>query len=284
MKKKSQISISTYFWLLPGVGYIVFFLSITIIMMVLQSFGFFSLMTASQFSFKYWQYLFDRQFLDCFLFSLKIGLGGAFGALIFSYPLALLMRKSFIWKKTLGSILKIPLFIPALVASFLIINLVAYHGILNAVLLKLGFIQEPLRMLHDKWGISVIFVQIWKNIPFQLLIISSVVVTIRTDIEEAARNLGANSFAVFRYIIFPLSIPGILVAVIIVFIFAFGDYPITKVAGPTYPTSLSIQMQTISMMFMEWNKAACIGVIIMVASAVSAAFFAKLAKIIQGVK
>jgi len=282
MKKKNQIF--TYFWLFPGVGYIIFFLSITIVMMVLQSFGFFSLTAASQFSFKYWQYLFDRQFLDCFLFSLKIGLVSTFGALIFSYPLALLMRKSFIWKKTFGSILKIPLFVPAVVGAFLIINLMAYHGILNEVLLKLGLIKEPLRMLYNKWGINIIVIQIWKNIPFQLLIISSVVETIRTDIEEAARNLGANSFAVVRYIMFPLSIPGILAAVIIVFIFAFGDYVITKVAGPTYPTTLSVQMQTISMMFMEWNKAACIGVIIMVTSALSAAFFAKLAKIIQGIK
>jgi len=282
MKKK--IPISAYLWLIPGVGYIIFFLSIAIITMFLQSFGFFSLTAASQFSFKYWQHLFDRQLLDCFLFSLKIGLGAAFGGLIFSYPLALLMRKSFIWKKTFGSILKIPLFIPALVASFLIVNILAYHGMVNEILLKLGLIKEPLRMLHDQWGINVIGIQIWKNIPFQLLIISSVVETIRTDIEEAARNLGANSFSVFRHITFPLSIPGILVAVIIVFLFAFGDYAVTKVAGPAYPTSLSVQMQTISMMFMEWHKAACIGVIIMVASALFAALFAKLAKIIQGVK
>jgi putative spermidine/putrescine transport system permease protein len=276
--------IFSYFWLLPGVGYIIFFLSAAIVMMVLQSFGFFSLTAESYFTLKYWQSLFDRQFFDFFLFSMKIGFFSSFGALIFSYPLALFMRKNFIWKKTFGSILKIPLFVPALVASFLILNFFSYHGLINVILVKLGLIQEPLRMLHDKWGINIIIIQIWKNIPFQLLIISSVVESIRTDLEEAARNLGANSFTVFRRIIFPLSIPGILVAVIIVFIFAFGDYAITKVAGPTYPTSLSVQMWTNSMMFMEWNKAACIGVIIMLTSALSASLFSTLAKIIQGVK
>ena len=56
----------------------------------------------------------------------------------------------------------------------------------------LGIIDRPLRMLNDKFGWNVLVIQIWKNLPFQLLIIASVLETIQTDIEDAARNLGAN--------------------------------------------------------------------------------------------
>jgi putative spermidine/putrescine transport system permease protein len=191
------------------------------------------------------------------------------------------MRKSFFGKKPLSSMLKIPLFVPALVAAFLIINTIAYHGILNEVLVGVGIIHEPLRMQRDKWGVSVLFIQIWKNLPFQLLIIASSLETIRTDIEDAARNLGANYVNLLRYVIIPLSMPGVLVAVILVFIMTFGDYAITKSAGPIYPTSLSVNMHTTAMMFQEWNRSACIGVLIIVVGLVIVALYSKIAKIIQ---
>ena len=131
--------------------------------------------------------------------------------------------------------MKIPLFVPALVAAFLILNAMAFHGVINGVLLGLRLIDRPLRMLNDKFGWGVLAIQVWKNLPFQLLILASVLATIRTDIEDAARNLGAGPWQVLRHIILPLSMPGILIAVVLVFIMTFGDFAITRIAGPIYP-------------------------------------------------
>ncbi len=276
--------LSTLLLLLPGAGFIFLFLAAAIFMTVLQSLGFFSLTQESRFTFDYWRNLFDRQVIDSFLFSLKVGVGSSFGTLLFSYPLALFMRKKFFGRKPLGSMLKIPLFVPALVAAFLIINLIAYHGMLNHILMALGLIKEPLRMLRDKFGWVVLFIQIWKNLPFQLLIISASLETIQTDIEDAARNLGANKLALVRYIIFPLSIPGILVAVILVFIKTFGDFAITSVAGPIYPVSISVRMYAAANMFQEWNRAAGIGVVIIVTALLFVWLYSRLAKMMQGQK
>ena len=184
MKKKTALS--TYLLLLPGAGFIFLFLSSSIVMTILQSLGFFSITEASKFSFEHWKNFFSQEVFDSLLFSLKVGFGSAFGTLLFSYPLALFMRRNFFGKKPLSSLLKIPLFVPALVAAFLIVNTIAYHGIFNQILVKVGIIKEPLRLLRDKWGVGVLFIQIWKNLPFQLLIIASSVETIRTDIEDAA--------------------------------------------------------------------------------------------------
>ena len=279
MKKKTALS--TYLLLLPGAGFIFLFLSSSIVMTLLQSLGFFSITEASKFSLEHWKNFFSREVFDSLLFSLKVGFGSAFGTLLFSYPLALFMRRSFFGKKPLSSLLKIPLFVPALVAAFLIVNTIAYHGMFNQMLVKLGIIKEPLRLLRDKWGFGVLFIQIWKNLPFQLLIIASSVETIRTDIEDAAKNLGANYFNLLRYVIVPLSMPGVLVAVILVFIGTFGDYAITKTAGPIYPISLSVRMHTSATMFQEWNQAACIGVLIVVVALVVVAIYSKIARIIQ---
>jgi len=280
MREKTRLS--TILLLIPGAGFIFIFLSAAIIMTILQSLGLFSITRASRFSLEYWQTLFDREVIDSLLFSLKVGLGSSLGTLLFSYPLALFMRKRFFGRQSLGSLLKIPIFVPALVAAFLIINLIAFHGIVNYLLQALGIIHEPLRMLRDKFGWGVLFIQVWKNTPFQLLIISSSLETIRTDIEDAAMNLGAGKLALLRHIILPLSIPGILVAVILVFIMTFGDYAITKVAGPVYPISLSIRMHTTATMFQEWNRAAGIGVIIIVVSLLFVWLYSRLARFLQG--
>ena len=278
---QNRKKISTVLLLLPGAGFIFFFLSAAVIMSVLQSFGFFGIIKESGFSLEHWKNFFNRQVLDSLLFSLKVGFGSAFGTLLFSYPLALMMRKSFFGRKVLGSILKIPLFVPALVAAFLIVNTIAYHSLFNQILVKIGIIEEPLRLLRDKFGWGVLFIQVWKNLPFQFLIISSSVEAIRTDIEEAAKNLGANYLDLLRYVIIPLTMPGVLVAVILVFIGTFGDYAVTKTAGPIYPVSLSVRMHTSATMFQEWNQAACIGVLIVVVALAMAAVYSRIAAIIQ---
>lgn len=267
--------------LLPGAGFILLFLSFAFILTILQSFGLFAIIGESKFTIDHWKLILEQEFRDSFLFSLKIGIGSSFGTLLFSYPIALFLRKQGFGKKTLGSLIKIPLFIPALVVAFLIVNLISYHGLVNFILISLGIIDEPLRMLNDQFGWGVLFIQVWKNIPFQLLILLSSMAVIRNDLEDAAFNLGANRLQVIFRIIIPLTIPGILVSVILVFIMTFGDFAITKIAGPVYPTSLSVRMVTEAMTFQEWNRAAVLGVILMTTALVFVGIYSKIAKIFQ---
>ena len=264
--------------ILPGAGFIFLFLSAAIAMTVLQSVGLYALVGESRLTFDHWLSLADRTFVDSLLFSLKVGVGSAFGTLIFSYPLALFLRRKRYGTQLIGSIIKIPLFVPALVAAFLILNVLAFHGVLNSTLLGLGIIDRPLRMLNDKFGWNVLIIQIWKNLPFQLLILSATLESIQTDIEDAARNLGASPWRVIRHIILPLSAPGILIAVVLVFILTFGDYAITKVAGPVYPSSLSVLMYTEAFTLQQWSSAACIGVVITFASLLFVAIYARAAR------
>jgi putative spermidine/putrescine transport system permease protein len=267
--------------ILPGAGFIFLFLAAAILMTVLQSFGLYMLVGESRLTGAFWFSLLDRTFLDSFLFSLKVGFGSAFGTLIFAYPLAVFLHRQRFGARLIGSILKVPLFVPALVAAFLIVNILAFYGILNSMLLDLGLISRPMRMLNDRFGWNVLAIQIWKNLPFQLLIIASVLETVRTDVEDAARNLGANPLQVVLYILLPLSSPGILIAVVLVFILTFGDYAITKVAGPVYPSSLSVLMYTEAFTLQNWGAAACIGVVIIATSLLFVAVYARTARAIQ---
>jgi putative spermidine/putrescine transport system permease protein len=268
--------------IVPGAGFIFLFLSAAIAMTFLQSIGLYSLVGESQLTAEYWLSLLDKGFLDSFLFSLKVGVGSAFGTLLFAYPLALFLRRKRFGSRTIGSIIKIPLFVPALVAAFLILNVLAFNGILNSTLMGLGLIDRPLRMLNDTFGWNVLVIQVWKNLPFQLLIIASVLESIQTDIEDAARNLGASPWRVILHIVLPMSAPGILIAVVLVFILTFGDYAITRVAGPVYPSSLSVLMYTDAFTLQQWGIAACIGMVIIVASLGFVAIYARAARVIEG--
>ena len=165
--------------ILPGAGFIFLFLAAAIAMTFLQSIGLYSLVGKSRLTGEYWLSLLDRTFLDSFLFSLRVGIGSAFGTLLFAYPLALFLRRQRFGARIIGSIVKVPLFVPALVAAFLILNMLAFNGVLNSALMCVGIIDRPMRMLNDKFGWNVLAIQIWKNLPFQLLIIASVLETIQ---------------------------------------------------------------------------------------------------------
>ena len=284
MKEKNYSPID-YVLLIPGIGFIVVFIASSIILTITQSFGLLSVTGKSQFTIENWKAIFhDKESLDSVLFSLKMGVLSSLGTLIFAFPLALFLRKSGPGKRFLGSLIKIPQFIPALVAAFLIINLISYHGIINEALLALGIIKEPLRMLNDKFGWGVVVIQIWKNTPFVLLILSGSLASIHDDIIDAARNLGAGSFSVLFRIFIPLSMPGILISMILMFIKAFGDFAITSVAGPIYPPSIALRMRNTATLFQEWDKAAVLGVIIILTTLLITWLYSRLAEFVVGEK
>ncbi len=280
MKGATRATLADYLLLVPGAGYIVFFITSSILVTVFQSFGLFSITGVSRFTFSNWKILATRGVLDSLSFSLKMGVGSSLGTLVLAFPLALFLRKPTPGKTTLGSMVKIPLFVPALVAAFLIANLISYHGLVNEALVLFRIVRTPVPMLNDAAGIGVVVIQVWKNLPFVLLIISASVASIREDIIDAARNLGAGRIALLRHVYIPLAMPGILVSMILMFIMAFGDYPITKIAGPVYPPSLAVRMYTTAALYRQWNQAAVLGVIIVVTALFVVAAYSRLAGIV----
>lgn len=281
--ERKNVSAVHYLLLVPGVGFILLFIGSSIFLTVTQSVGLFSITGKSQFTLENWNIVFhEKESLDSILFSMKMGLLSSIGTLLFAFPVALFLRKGGSGKRFLASLIKIPLFIPALVAAFLIINLISFHGIINETLMVLHIIKSPLRMLNDKFGWGVVAIQVWKNIPFVLLILSGSLASIRDDTVDAARNLGAGAFSILFRIYIPLAMPAILVSMILMFIKAFGDFAITSVAGPTYPPSIALRMRNTATMFQQWDKAAVLGVIIILTTLFVTWIYSRLAEFVTG--
>lgn len=261
-----------YLLLLPGLGFVVLFLAAALGMMVIQSFGLLNFTGESAFSLEYWKGLFLGDFWDNLLYSLKIAIWASLICIVIVYPLSLLV-KNIPGKKVWLSLLKIPMFIPALVACLLITNVISYNGILNVVLEALGIISEPLALKNDSWGVSALITQVWKNIPFMLLIVYSSVEGVRKDVLDAGRNLGAGRMRLFWEVTLPLTLPSALVAVIMTFIKVFNDFTISRVMGPIYPTTLSNLMHKQAYLYNDWHTAACIGCLMTVTAIMFVAIY-----------
>lgn len=281
--KDNKHLIPLYLMLIPGVGFILLFIGSSIFLTFAQSFGLFSVTGRSEFTFSNWVQVFRaKESIDSILFSLKMGVMSSIGTLLFAFPLALFFRKGGAGKGLLGSLVKIPLFIPALVAAFLIVNLLSFHGLVNTFLLRLNIIDQPMRMLNDRFGWGVIFIQIWKNLPFVLLIVMASIASIRDDTIDAAKNLGAGYWSILFRIYIPLAMPGILVSMILMFIKAFGDFPIFSVAGPIYPSSVAVRMHVMATLYQEWDQAAVLGIIIIFTTFFVIWAYSRFAGLVQG--
>lgn len=279
MTRRSSM-LKLFLLLLPAVGYVAVFLAAALSMTVMLSVGLFSFTDDTDFGLQNWSAVVNEQTLDSALYSIRIALFSAFGALILAYPLALYLRRRSAAKGLFNAIVRIPLFVPALVAAFLIMNVLSYHGIFNELLVRIGLIDEPLMLTHDRWGIGVVVIQIWKNLPFQLLILTAALAAVPAELEEAARNLGAGRLSVFRHVLMPQSVPGIQIGTTLVFIGVLGDYAINAVAGPLYPPSLSIRMYLLGKNFGEWGEAAVVALMIVFLSLVFAWLFTLFAKLL----
>ncbi|MDG1645891.1 ABC transporter permease [Klebsiella huaxiensis] len=266
-------------WLLmiSGLGTILLLMGSTFYVVIVQSLGWFNLEGDSHFSLEYWRNMLQDEVLRSALFySVKVSLLGAFGSVIFAYPLALWLRKPMAGKEGIIAVLRAPMFIPGLVAAFLFVNIVAYHGIINELLLALGIISEPLRMQNDDFGWGVVILQVWKNLPFALILVGGAVNAIRNDVLDAASNLGASRWRSFTGVVVPLTLPAVQVTLILVFIGALGDFAFFSVAGPRNTYSLARLMQATAMEYGEWNNAAVIAVIIMLTAALCTLLIATL--------
>ncbi|WP_411196340.1 ABC transporter permease [Rhizobium sp.] len=269
--------------LMTGIGPIVLLVGTVLGMAVAQSFGYFNFAGASGFSLEFWAKQLPSPLLRAsLLYSLKIAFVSAIVSVALAYPIALWLRNPFPGSITLGALIKAPMMVPGLVAAFLFVNLIAFHGFLNEMLLGLGLISKPFRMQNDRYGAGVMLLQVWKNMPFALLLLGGAVRSIHTDLLDAARDLGAGAWARFRKIILPLTLKAMQAALVIIFIGAAGDYSFQAIAGPTSVSSLALYMYTVQHEFGQWNEAAVVAIVLMATALLGSLILAAAAHILFG--
>tara|TARA_E500000178_G_scaffold32267_1_gene29298 strand:- start:2110 stop:3036 length:927 start_codon:yes stop_codon:yes gene_type:complete len=252
--------------LFPGLGTILVLIGFVTYMVFMQSFGLQNILGEDNFTLDFWEKISNRKsYQRSILYSIYIGSFSTIFSVLIAYPIALWLRKPFRGSILISSVLKAPLLVHGLVAAFLFLNVIEYHGLINQLLQYLQITDGPIRMRNDRNAIGVLFLQTWKNMPFALLLVSAALSSIRDDIMEAAKDLGANLYRRFIDVIIPLSLSALKAASIIIFIGAFADFTFQALAGPTNRFSLS-QLMVEYRGRNKWNEAAAVGVTLIILS------------------
>ncbi len=143
--------------------------------------------------------------------------------LVLAFPLAYVVaRTQSRFKHWLIILIVLPLFVGNAVRAAGWMTVFGNKGFLNATLMGLGLIDGPLEIMFTEKAVVIGIIAV--NLPFMVLSLQSVIEGIDRAVEEAAFSLGAPPLTMFRRVLWPLALPGILSGTILTFILAMNAY------------------------------------------------------------
>jgi len=143
--------------------------------------------------------------------------------LVLGFPLAYVMaRTQSRYKNVLIILTVLPLFVGNAVRSAGWMVIFGNKGFFNASLQGLGLIEKPIEIMYTEKAVIIGIIAV--NLPFMVLTLQSVIESIDRAVEEAAFSLGAPPATMFRRVLWPLAMPGILAGTILCFILAMNAY------------------------------------------------------------
>jgi spermidine/putrescine transport system permease protein len=174
--------------------------------------------------------IFNIIYLKIFFKSALIGFITTVVCLIISYPFAIaLMSKKETTRNYLIKLVMVPFLMNSLIRTYAWIVLLRKNGIINSGLISLGFINKPLTLMYNNFGI--IIGMIYTLLPFMILPVYSAVSKVDRSVVEASFDLGASKIQTFMKVYLPLTISGAFNGSLMVFIPAIGYFFIADILG-----------------------------------------------------
>lgn len=173
-------------------------------------------------------------FSDSFIFdsvwlTMRLALPVALFNVLVSLPIAFKLRTAFRGKRTLMTLLVLPITLGTVLTAQGLLIFVGRQGWLNKFLLQIGVIDEPLQLVMNYWGVWLSLVI--SGFPFAFLLISSYLSGIDPSLEAAARTMGAGWRQRLTRITLPLLVPGLATTFILTFVLAFSVFPSARLVG-----------------------------------------------------
>jgi putative spermidine/putrescine transport system permease protein len=193
-------------------------------------------------------------------------------ALVLAYPLAYALTIS--GGKLRGLILVfvlIPYWVDIIVRSFSWLILLGDNGIVNKALMGLGLIGAPLQLLYNPFSVLLAMVQIL--LPLTTVTLFGAMLRIDRTLMAAAKIHGANEWHAFRTVFFPLSLPGVYGAGLLVFVLALGFYVTPALLGSPRETMIAQTIMVEASQLLDWPQASAAGaVLLLITTAIAAVY------------
>jgi len=167
-------------------------------------------------------------FMTVFYRSFRLAFISTVICIVIGYPVAyILSREGQRVQRLMIMLIMLPMWMNFLLRTYAWMSILENTGLLNRFLSALGLPQ--LQIINTP--AAVVIGMVYNFLPFMILPIYSVIVKIDRSLYEAAQDLGANTLSVFRRIVIPMSLPGVLSGVMMVFVPAVSTFVITQLLG-----------------------------------------------------
>ncbi|SRR6266702_7885343 len=180
-------------------------------------------------------YLFADPYFRNVLFStLEVAAATTLFALLIGLPAGYtLARISGRWKMWLTLATILPLMVGNVVRSAGWLALIGNSGLVNSTAQWLGLVRHPMQLIFNQSAVVGVMVTI--VLPLMVMTLASVIEGIPRNVEEAAANLGAQPFVVFRRVVLPQAMPGVIAGTSLVFILSMNAYATpVLIGGPRF--------------------------------------------------
>jgi putative spermidine/putrescine transport system permease protein/spermidine/putrescine transport system permease protein len=211
----------------------------------------------------YTRMLDSKAYIRIFITTFKISFLTTLICVVIGYPLTYFMSQ--LPKKWAGVCMigvLIPFWTSLLVRTYAWLVLLQKKGLLNNVLIDLEIITEPIKFVHNTSGTLIGMAHIM--LPFLILPLYANMRSIDKDCVRAAASLGATPSRAFWTVFFPLSIPGLLAGLLIVFVLCLGFYVTPAVLGGGRVIMAAMKISSNIELYFSWGAASALGVVLLV--------------------
>lgn len=196
--------------------------------------------------------------------------------LIIGYPAAMILAKEDSKKRNLMVLLFVlPMWMNFLLRTYAWLTILGRNGILNKTInMLLRLFQLPeINLLYNNG--AVVLGMVYNFLPFMVLPIYTILSKMDKNLIEAAEDLGADRYTVFRKVIFPLSLPGVMSGITMVFMPAVSTFVISRLLGGGQYMLIGNLVEQQFLVVGDWNFGSAISIIMMILILISMAFMNK---------
>lgn len=189
---------------------------------------YFSFFSEGQFTLANYKNFFEDYYIAAMLKSIGFAIVSTVICLILAYPLAMILASRQMSNRQIILLLVIlPMWMNSLLRTYAWAYLLENNGVINSIITSLGF--KPIKFLYGNGG--VIFGMVYNFFPFMVLPIYNALVKIDYKLIEASYDLGADKGTTFKRVVLPLSMPGVITGIIMVFMPALTTFLVTRLLG-----------------------------------------------------
>ena len=182
-------------------------------------------------------------------------------SLVIAYPFAYFMSKfSENSQRTLMMLVMLPMWMNLLIRTYSWMNILEQNGLINNLLTKIGL--SPVKFLGTP--AAVIFGMIYNYLPYMIIPIYNVLSKLDTSLLDAASDLGCNPFARLVKVVFPLSIPGVLSGISMVFVPSVSTFYISQKLGSGKILLIGDTIERFIKTSYNYNMGAALSLILMI--------------------